>query len=122
MVYNMGGGRRVRRRGRERPAAGDVQTAKNQFRWINHTLQHPNLDCSTTPFITQPADAEPGAFNALIAPAHAGLNDPAESSRASTRASPTPGQAIPARSIRRPSTTSSAATGGTLPAGTYEYA
>ena len=47
MVYNMGG---VDEFGV--PAGNDAllakfATVKNQFRWINHTLQHPNLDCTT---------------------------------------------------------------------------
>ena len=47
MVYNMGGVDPPTDGCGPDPLLGAFQAAKNQFRWINHTLQHPNLDCTT---------------------------------------------------------------------------
>ena len=55
-------------------------------------------------------------------PARPARSTPPRSSPASTPASPTPGPATRARSTRRASTTSTPAAGGTIPAGTYDYA
>ena len=46
MVYNMGGVDLYGGAGADQLLAKFQQT-KNQFRWINHTLEHPNLDCTT---------------------------------------------------------------------------
>src|SRR6185503_4119510 len=75
LVYNAGG--------IEEFGAGDLlpalQANKNEFRWINHTLQHPNLDCATTGFITNQITRNQAVFNALIKPGLAvDLNEPAE--------------------------------------------
>ena len=119
LVYNAGG--------IDEFGAGDLlpalQANKNEFRWINHTLQHPNLDCATTGFITNQITRNQAVFNALIKPGLAvDLNEPAElvtgehSGLANTRPG-NPGTLDPPV-ISDPEV---AATGGTLPAGTYEY-
>jgi hypothetical protein len=119
MVYNMGGIAEF--------GAGDLLAAlttnKNEFRWINHTLQHPNLDCSTTGFTANQFTANQAQFDAQLKPGlAAGLNDPSElvsgehSGLANTRPG-NPGTLDPPVF----SDQEAAATGGTLAAGTYEY-
>ena len=49
MVYNGAGNEQYR--GAPPTAAGPLQQQQEQFRWINHTFEHPNLDCSTQSFI-----------------------------------------------------------------------
>lgn len=90
---------------------------RDAFGWINHTSTHPNIDCSTAPFITKqitdnitfahqhnlpinPAEVVTGEHSGLAntRPGNPGTIDP-----------PTIDDAVPA------------ATGGTLSAGSYSY-
>src|SRR4051794_8441023 len=118
LVYNMGGVTEF--------DGGDLlpalQANRNEFRWINHTLQHPNLDCSTTGYITNQITANQAQFNAQIGPGlAAGLNNPSElvtgehSGLANTRPGNPGTLDPPVFSDAEPTTT-----GGTLAAGTYE--
>ena len=91
--------------------AADPLTAKfadpavrNAFGYVNHTLDHPNLDCSTSSFIARQITRQPGLG---ARPRAAGGRAPPRSSPASTPGWRTRGPAIPARSTRRRSTTSS---------------
>jgi len=121
MVYNMGG---ITDPGEEAPATALVpafKTYKNEFRWINHTLEHPNLDCSTAGYIASQITSNQTSFNTNLGPVAAGLNNPTElvtgehSGLANTRPG-NPGTIDP------PSSGAEAGgTGGTLAAGTYDY-
>jgi hypothetical protein len=51
---------------------------KNEFRWINHTLEHPNLDCATATYTANQITRNQTSFNANLGPVAAGLNDPTE--------------------------------------------
>src|SRR3954470_9912566 len=119
LVYNMGGLEEFPTGAPELLAA--LQANKNEFRWVNHTLQHPNLDCSTTGYIAGQITQNQARFNALIAPAP-GRNDPTEvvtgehSGLANTRPG-NPGTIDPPTFSDEPT----AGTGGTLAAGTYDY-
>ena len=78
MVYNMGG---VDEFGV--PAGNDALLAKfragkNQFRWVNHTFQHPNLDCTSEQFTRRQLSENQAQFNVRLGPVGAGLNDPSE--------------------------------------------
>jgi hypothetical protein len=123
MVYNMGG---VAEFG---VPAGDgdallakFRTVKNQFRWINHTLQHPNLDCTTQSYTRNQLTQNQSEFNRLLGPVSAGLNDPTEAitGEHSGLANVRPGNPgtidPPGFNDLEPTT------GGTLPPGTYDYA
>ncbi len=75
MVYNAGGID-------EFPDASllsALQANKNEFRWVNHTLQHPNLDCSTAGYIANQITVNQARFNTVIGSGLAsGLDDPSE--------------------------------------------
>ena len=49
MVYNGAGNEQFG--GASDPLLAPLRTNRNSFRWINHTYEHPNLDCSTQSFI-----------------------------------------------------------------------
>ena len=73
------------------------------FGFINHTYEHPNLDCSSAAYITRQITS-----NLTWARAHAiSVTNPVSWSRASTPAWPTRARATRAPSTRRRSTTSS---------------
>jgi hypothetical protein len=119
LVYNMGGLAEF--------GGGDLLAAlkanRNEFRWINHTLQHPNLDCATGGYIAGQFTANQAQFDAQFKPGlAAGLNEPSElvtgehSGLANTRPGNPGTLDPPVFSDAEPS-----ATGGTLAAGTYEY-
>ena len=74
---------------------------RGAFGYINHTYDHPNMDCSTSSFIAK----EITDNVAWAAPARPAPRPPRRSSPASTRAWPTRGPATRARSTRRASTT-----------------
>ncbi len=92
--------------------------ARATFGWINHTYDHPNLDCSTASFI-----AKEIRDNLSWARAHALPADPAElvtgehSGLANTRPG-NPGTIDPPAF----DDVVPAATGGAVPGGTYDYA
>jgi hypothetical protein len=120
MVYNMGG---VDLYG---GTAGDALLAafrgvKNEFRWINHTLEHPNLDCTTAVYTARQFTENQARFASDLGGVAPGLNDPSElvagehSGIANTRPG-NPGTIDP------PSIGDAVgAAGGTLAAGTYDY-
>jgi hypothetical protein len=121
MVYNMGG--------TDPPPEGygpdalfnAFKAAKNEFRWINHTLQHPNLDCTTQQFTRTQLTLNQGRFNQLIGPVSPGLNDPSEAitGEHSGLANVRPGNP---GTIDPPVFDDLLATTGTLAAGQYDYA
>jgi hypothetical protein len=121
MVYNMGGADEFADPPGNDALLAKFQTVKNQFRWINHTLQHPNLDCTTESYTRNQLTQNQQQFNALIGPVSAGLNDPTEaitgehSGLANTRPG-NPGTIDP------PTFDDLVPTAGTLAAGTYDYA
>jgi hypothetical protein len=119
MVYNMGGIDLYG--GASDPLLAAFKPQKNEFRWINHTLEHPNLDCSTAGYIADQVTSNQTKFNTNLGPVAAGLNDPTElvtgehSGLANTRPG-NPGTIDP------PSVASEdSGAGGALPAGTYDY-
>jgi hypothetical protein len=112
MVYNMGGV----------VPGGDAllqafQGVKSQFRWINHTLEHPNLDCTTATYTAAQLTQNQARFNQFLAGAP---NDPSEavtgehSGIANTRPG-NPGTLDP------PSLDDAEPATGTLAAGNYVY-
>jgi hypothetical protein len=122
MVYNLGG---VDEFGN--PPGNDAllarfQVHKNEFRWINHTLQHPNLDCTSAGYTQLQLTENQSRFNALLGPVAPGLNDPTEaitgehSGLANVRPG-NPGTIDPPMFDALEPTT-----GGSLPTGTYDYA
>ena len=98
--------RETRRRRRAGGRTSPTPPSRNAFGYINHTYEHPNLDCSTASFITTPDQPTTWPGRAPARPA--GRRCRPRSSPASTRAWPTRGPATRARSTRRRSTTSTA--------------
>jgi hypothetical protein len=118
MVFNGGGSvAQAQASGGTDPLLSAFQAVKGQFGWINHTYDHPNLDCSTRPFIAReitdntswaqqqglpvtPSELVTGEHSGLanLIPGNPGTIDPPSLDDA------TPG-----------------ATGGTLAAGSYDY-
>lgn len=118
MVFNGGGSvAQAQASGGTDPLLSAFQAVKGQFGWINHTYDHPNLDCSTTPFIAReitdntswaqqqglpvnPTELVTGEHSGLanLIPGNPGTIDP-----------PSLDDAAPG------------ATGGTLAAGSYDY-
>ncbi|HMJ33394.1 MAG TPA: hypothetical protein VK501_05730 [Baekduia sp.] len=94
-------------------------TVRNAFGFINHTFDHPNIDCSTAPFITKEI-----ADNVAWGTAHALPLDRAEviTGEHSGLANSRPGNPgtidPPSLNDAEPATV----TGGAVPAGTYDYA
>lgn len=117
MVFNGGGSVAEAQAGGTDPLLSAFQAVKGQFGWINHTYDHPNLDCSTRPFIAReitdntswaqqqglpfnPSELVTGEHSGLanLIPGNPGTIDP-----------PSLDEAMPS------------ATGGRLPAGNYDY-
>jgi hypothetical protein len=121
MVYNMGGLTEFPTGAPELLAA--LRANRNEFRWVNHTLQHPNLDCSTAGYIASQITQNQAVFDAQLGGAGlaAGLNDRTEvvtgehSGLANTRPG-NPGTIDPPTFEE-----ADPGTGGTLAAGTYQY-
>jgi hypothetical protein len=124
MVYNMGGVDEFGGGPTNDQLLARFRQFKNQFRWTNHTLQHPNLDCTTEPFTRTQLTANQTRFNQLLGPVDTGLNNPTEAvtGEHSGLANVRPGNPgtidPPAFNDLEPATV----TGGVLPAGTYDYA
>jgi hypothetical protein len=117
------------------PLVSAVQADKGTFGFVNHTFDHPNIDCSSASFITKEIND-----NTAWAAAHGIAIDPREvvtgehSGLANSRpgnpgtidppsideVTPQTGTAPPSTTTP-PSTTPPAATGG-VPSGTYDYA
>jgi hypothetical protein len=122
MVYNMGGVDEFADPPGNDALLAKFRTVKNQFRWINHTLQHPNLDCTTEQYTRNQLTQNQTRFNQLLGPVTAGLNDPSEAitGEHSGLANVRPGNPgtidPPGFNDLEPTT------GGTLAAGTYDYA
>ena len=120
MVYNMGG--IDLNGGTSDPLLAAFKPQKNEFRWINHTLEHPNLDCSTAGYIAGQVTSNQSEFNTNLGPVEAGLNDPTRADyRRALRlvANTRPGNP---GTIDPPSVASEdSGTGGALAAGTYDY-
>ena len=78
MVYNMFGVEGIP----ADPLLAAFKANKNEFRWINHTYAHPNLDCTTAAYtanqITQNQSVFNANFNTAASPLAAGRNDPSE--------------------------------------------
>jgi hypothetical protein len=112
MVYNLGG---VTDPGD--PLLQAFQANRQEFPWINHTLDHPNLDCTTRQFTQLQLTQNQTRFNALLAGAP---NDPGEAvtGEHSGLANLRPGNP---GTIDPPGINDLVATTGSLPAGTYEY-
>ena len=76
MVYNLGGNALYG--GASDPLLAAFQANKNQFAWINHTKDHPNLDCTTQAYTQAQLTQNQQLFNSLIGPVSPGLMDPGE--------------------------------------------
>jgi hypothetical protein len=120
MVYNLGGVDLYGGAGGD-PLLPAFRAAKNEFRWVNHTLQHPNLDCTSQPFTRTQLTANQARFDQLLAPVAAGLNDPTEAvtGEHSGLANVRPGNP---GTIDPPAFDDLTPTAGTLAAGAYDYA
>jgi hypothetical protein len=120
MAYNMGG---VDLYGGPSgdPLLSAFRANKNQFRWVNHTLEHPNLDCTTEPYTRNQLTQNQSRFDALLGPVTAGLNDATEAitGEHSGLANVRPGNP---GTIDPPAFDDLQPTTGTLAAGTYDYA
>ena len=120
MVYNMGGVDLYGGPGAD-PLLAAFGANKNQFHWTNHTLEHPNLDCTTVSYTSNQLTQNQTRFNSLLGPVSAGLNDPTEAvtGEHSGLANLIPGNP---GTIDPPSFDDLTPTTGTLAAGTYDYA
>ena len=114
--------RRAARAARLRLLAGAFKAHKNEFRWINHTYAHPNLDCTTPVFTTRAdhATTRPQFDTQPRARSRPGSTTRPSSSPVSTPAWPTlipgnPGTIDPPFFVEA---TAGAAGSGTLAAGT----
>jgi hypothetical protein len=94
------------------------QRHASEFGWINHTWDHPNLDCSTAPFITNEiasntawakANGLPAASAELVTGEHSGL------------ANTLPGNPGTIDPPSLSDASAGAAAGATLAAGSYDY-
>jgi hypothetical protein len=103
------------------PLVGAVQAHKGSFGFVNHTFEHPNLDCSTAPFI-----AKQVGDNVAWANAHGIPIDPSElvTGEHSGLANSRPGNpgTIDPPSIDDVEPGTAPAGGGGVPPGTYDYA
>jgi hypothetical protein len=93
-------------------------TTRNTFGYINHTYDHPNMDCSTSAFITKELHDNVAWAQAHSLPLDATETVTGEHSGLANSRPGNPGTIDP------PSFDglTPAATGGALPAGTYDYA
>jgi hypothetical protein len=99
------------------PLLQAFQGVKGSFRWVNHTLEHPNLDCTTATYTARQLTDNQARFNQLLGGAP---NDPSEavtgehSGIANTRPG-NPGTIDPPQFDEATPGT------GTLAAGSYDY-
>lgn len=119
MVYNGGGSdAHAAANGGDDPLLDALLASRASFNWVNHTWDHPNLDCSTRPFI-----AAQIADNTAWAQQHGFAVDPRElvTGEHSGLANLVPGNP---GTIDPPSVDDAepVAGGGTLGAGTFDYA
>lgn len=117
MVFNGGGSLAERAANGSDPLLPAFQAVRDRFLWINHTLDHPNLDCSTRQFIARQItdntawarqNGLPVDSTELITGEHSGLANLVPGSPG-TIDPPSLSDATPA------------ASGGALAAGTYDY-
>jgi hypothetical protein len=103
------------------PLVGAIQANQSSFGFVNHTFDHPNLDCSTASFITKEvndnvawaaAHGIPIDHTEVVTGEHSGL--------ANSRPG-NPGTIDPPSIDEAEPGTTAAPTGG-VPAGTYDYA
>ncbi len=103
------------------PLVGAIQANASSFGFVNHTFDHPNMDCSTAPFITKEVND-----NVAWASAHGIPIDKSEvvtgehSGLANSRPG-NPGTIDPPSLDDVEPTTGTGTTGG-VPSGTYDYA
>jgi hypothetical protein len=93
-------------------------TTRNTFGYINHTYDHPNMDCSTSAFITKELHDNVVWGQAHGLPLDATETITGEHSGLANSRPGNPGTIDPPFF----DAITPAATGGTLPAGTYDYA
>ncbi len=103
------------------PLVGAIQGNKAAFGFINHTFEHPNLDCSTAPFITKQVNDNVAWANAHGIPIDASEVVTGEHSGLANSRPGNPGTIDPPSIDDVEPGTTPAATGG-VPAGTYDYA
>lgn len=117
MVFNGGGSVQYAQENGSDPLLPAFQAIKSQVGWINHTYDHPNLDCSTRPFIAREitdntawaqAAGLPFSGSELVTGEHSGLANLVPGNPG-TIDPPGLDDATPG------------ATGGTLAAGSYDY-
>ena len=103
------------------PLVGAIQANAASFGFINHTFEHPNMDCSTAPFIAKQVND-----NVAWASAHGILIDKSEvvTGEHSGLANSRPGNpgTIDPPSIDEVEPGETPAPTGDVPAGTYDYA
>jgi hypothetical protein len=103
------------------PLLKAMQDNKAAFGWINHTYEHPNMDCSTSAYITDQITrnvtwANANGFGSLVNPGELVTGE--HSALANTRPG-NPGTIDPPQFDTIDAVNQ---TGGTLAPGTYEYA
>ena len=116
MVYNGAGNEQFD--GTSDPLLAPLRNNRNSFRWINHTYEHPNLDCSTQTFIQNQITQ-----NRTWATSN-GFGDVVDSAELVTGEHSGLANTIPGNpgTIDPPTLEGvTAGAGGTLAAGTYEY-
>jgi hypothetical protein len=103
------------------PLVGAIQANASAFGFVNHTFEHPNMDCSTAPFIAKQVND-----NVAWAAAHGIPIDKAEvvTGEHSGLANSRPGNpgTIDPPSIDEVEPGETPAPAGGVPAGTYDYA
>jgi hypothetical protein len=103
------------------PLVGAIQANKAAFGFINHTYEHPNLDCSTAPFITKQVNDNVAWANANGIPINPSEVVTGEHSGLANARPGNPGTIDPPSIDEAEPGETPAASGG-VPAGTYDYA
>ena len=118
MVYNGAGHEQYQDDHGSDPLLAPLQNNRDRFRWVNHTYEHPNLDCSTQTFIQNQITQ-----NRTWATSN-GFGDVVDSAELVTGEHSGLANTIPGNpgTIDPPTLEGvTAGAGGTLAAGTYEY-
>ncbi len=103
------------------PLVGAIQGNKASFGFINHTFDHPNLDCSTASFITKEVNDNVAWANAHGIPIDSSEVVTGEHSGLANSRPGNPGTIDPPSIDEVEPGATPAPTGG-VPAGTYDYA
>jgi hypothetical protein len=103
------------------PLVGAIQGNASSFGFINHTFDHPNMDCSTAPFITKEVNDNVAWANAHGIPIDKTEVVTGEHSGLANSRPGNPGTIDPP-SLDDVEPTDGTGTAGGVPSGTYDYA